>query len=205
MLNVEGDGNRVECGELKVMRGSYGKPVRETNGEGDVELSEKDNMRKDCGVLKENPGGRREVLERRLHANPKRPKWWKILLGVGVDGMERMRSRSGTLWVPGVGYRVSSDSEGDQWNVVADTEGKGSLSAALNVMVAVARPLLPRLARLCTLAWCEAYVPRDELSEQEAEADEQVESGEEGEKRGKRRGEKWTTSDREQSAKKQYL
>ena len=61
--------------------------------------------------------------------------------------------------------------------------GKGSLSAALNVMVAVARPLLPRLARLCTLAWCEAYVPRDELSEQEAE--EQVESGEEGEKRGK--------------------
>jgi hypothetical protein len=66
-------------------------------------------------------------------------------------------------------------------------------------MVAVARPLLPRLARLCTLAWCEAYVPRDELSEQEAE--EQVESGEDGEKRGKRREEKWTTSDREQSAK----
>ena len=81
--------------------------------------------------------------------------------------------------------------------------GKGSLSAALNVMVAVARPLLSRLARLCTLAWCEAYVPRDELSEQEAE--EQVESGEEGEKRGKRREEKWTTSDREQSAIKQYL
>ena len=34
--------------------GSYGKPVRETNGKGDVELSLKDNLRKDCGVLKEN-------------------------------------------------------------------------------------------------------------------------------------------------------
>ena len=78
--------------------------------------------------------------------------------------------------------------------VLADTEGKGSLSAELNVIVAVACPLLSRLARLCTLAWCEAYVQRDELSEQEAEADEQVESGEEGEKRGKRREEKWTTS-----------
>ena len=43
MLNVGGgDGTR-----------SYGKPVRETDGKGDVELSEKDNMRKDV-VLKGN-------------------------------------------------------------------------------------------------------------------------------------------------------
>jgi hypothetical protein len=121
-------------------KGGYGNPVRETNGKGDVELSEKDNMRKDCGVLKENT--MREAEERcwnggymLTRSEPSGGNPWG-----GTDGMERMkvwkwenRRELGNHMEPVTNGVEEGKGEGREEKTMCDrTERKRGLSVAPN-------------------------------------------------------------------------